>query len=239
MLAEVEGIILRQVKYSDSSRIVTVYTKELGKKAFFLNIGAKKKNGRLALAQPFSLLHLVASTGKNSHAMGRIKEFKISFPTLDIRSNIVKTSIVLFLTEILNKCINEEEQNEVLFDFFKNSIIALEQLQENQENFHLQFLIKFTHYLGIHPQEMAEEEGNYFDLKEGVFTLTRPTHTYFFTPDLGVIFRQLAHQDYGDKCKISKQQRSSLLEGLIEYYQIHLVHFSKVKSHHILAQVLA
>lgn len=240
MLNKAEGIVLRQIKYSDSSRIVTIFTREKGKRSYFLNGIGKKKNGRLlAATQPLSLVELLVYEGKGEKGMGNIREIKLSFPAIHTRNSIIKTSIVLFLNEVINRCIREEEKDEQLFEFLHAAMISFESLHQNEQNFHLHFLVRFTGFLGIHLRRHALPAGNYFDLGEGCFTATCPFHGHYLEGETAVVFRKLLGTDFHEECAMSKHHRQAILEGLLNYYRLHLPEFGEVNSHHVLAQVLS
>ena len=242
MLNKAEGIVLRHVKYSDSGRILTVYTREKGKKAYFLSGvgGGKKKSGHiLAAIQPLSLVEMLVSEPRGERGMGRVREIRISTPTIGIRENIVKTSIVLFLNEVIHKSIREEEKNEPLFDFIKGAILSLDRMERQAQNFHLHFLIHLTAYLGIHLPVEESREGHYFDLTEGIFVPENPAHGHVMDPQTGAVFRRLMASDFQQSFPMSREERNRILQGLLTYYRLHLHDFGEVKSHHILSQVLS
>src|SRR5690606_29849944 len=156
MLVKTRGIVLNYIKFRESSIIAKVYTEQLGVQSYIVNSVRKKGPGsRIALFQPFTLLDMVVYT---SHKGGltRISEYKSAYPYATIPFDIRKSSILLFLSEMVSRTVKEEEENPTLFHFLFNAIIEFDQLEDHFENFHLVFLLHLSHHLGFGPSSGAE-----------------------------------------------------------------------------------
>src|SRR5664279_515698 len=126
MLEKTKGIVLHTIKYSENSLILIVYTEEYGRQSYMLTgVHSKKSGGQKKLIQPLSLLSIDVYY-KSSRELQKIKEYKSLNPLSGIHSSIVKTTIGLFMAEILYRTIKEEEKNTNLFDFLVNSIQYLD-----------------------------------------------------------------------------------------------------------------
>ena len=112
MLHKTSGIILHTVKYSETSLIVKIYTRDFGLQSYMVTgVRSKKSKNKASLFQPLALVELeVSNTNKGS--LQRISEINILHPYSDIPYNIVKSSIAIFLNEILYKAIKEEHADE-------------------------------------------------------------------------------------------------------------------------------
>ncbi|MBQ0740238.1 DNA repair protein RecO C-terminal domain-containing protein, partial [Aquimarina celericrescens] len=106
-----------------------------------------------------------------------LKEVKVSYRYLSLQSNIYKSTMVMFLAEVLKSCIQEEERNEALFYFLQDSFISLDKA-ESISNFHLQFIVKLTQFLGFYPDNQSIDFP-FFDMLNGVFQL-KEYNTYSF-----------------------------------------------------------
>ena len=123
MLVKTRGIVLSYIKYRESSIIAKVYTEQLGVQSYIINGVRKKGSGsRIALFQPFTLLDMVVYTSQKG-GLTRISEYKSAYPFGSIPFDIRKSSILLFLAEIVSKTIKEEEENPQLFNFLYQAII--------------------------------------------------------------------------------------------------------------------
>ena len=156
MVSKTNGIVLNYIKYKETSIISKIYTKEFGLKSYLIN-GVRTKKGKFNISsfQPLSLLELVVYENKNSQ-IGRIKELKfdkIYFTNHHVQKKI---SICLFISEVLLKLITFQVPDKNQFNFVRNSLIELDKIVENYENFHIIFLIKFSKYLGFEISNISD-----------------------------------------------------------------------------------
>ena len=236
MLVKTRGIVLNHIKYRESSIIAKVYTEQLGVQSYIVNGVRKKGSGsRIALFQPFTLLDMVVYT---SHKGGltRISEYKSAYPFSSIPFDIRKSSILLFLSEIVSKTIKEEEENPQLFNFLYQSIILFDEQQEHFENFHLVFLLQLSHHLGFGPSSGAEiVEQVAFSANAQSATSAPTVLAIQIHEDL---FNQLLH--HPEQAHVPNGRvRRELLSILIRYYQLHVDRLGEIKSLAILSEVLS
>lgn len=236
MLVTTRAIVLSSVKYSDSDLIVKCYTQE-GLKSYMLKSILKSKKGKLKAAyfQPLTQLELVAKHN-NKGNLNFIKEVRISYPYNSIAFDIVKQSIVLFLSEVLSKSIHEEEVNIQLFDYIETALIWLD-THDDIANFHLLFLLNLTRHLGFYP-ERETTDSLFFDLTEGRFTNSIPRNNVVTGENLTYLKALLGINFEGlDTLKLNSSARQSILDVLIQYFELHLPGFNKPKSLAILKTV--
>lgn len=231
MLIKTAGIVLHTIKYSDTSTIVTTYTRDFGPVSYLVHGANKKKsNFRAALFQPFSLLEMDVyhAPGKD---LQRIKEIQAAYPFCSIPYNPVKNAMALFLCEVLYRTLKQSEPDEGLFSFLEESLVRLDKCEKGTPNFHLVFLVKLSRLLGFGPNE-DEEPTQYFDLMNGVFVPARPLHTHYLQPELSADFVALLRADYDtmQAIPLTRQKRFSLLESLMDYYRLHVPEFHGVQS---------
>ena len=142
MVFKTKGIVFRFTRFGESSIIVTIFTEQFGLQSYIVNgIRSKTSRSKIALFQPLTLLELVVYHRENAN-INRIKEVKCLYPYQSIQIDIVKSSVAMFITEVINKSIKEESHVSHLFEFLCSSLITLDTLVENSENFHLVFLIR-------------------------------------------------------------------------------------------------
>ncbi len=241
MLHKTRGIVLHQLKYSDSSLIVKIYTESLGLQTYLVK-GARSKRSafRSSLFQPMTLLDLVVYH-REKNELQRIREAEIAEPFHSISSELRKSTIALFLSEILMKSVNAGEANNEMFAFISSSLRFLDMQEEGIENFHLFFLTKLTLYLGFYPRGNPGAEGEYFDLREGKFSMTPPLHPDHLERDLGMKLYMLSNIKAGELAALNldKSLRNELLNTILLYYQIHLSGLGTIKSVEILKEVFS
>ena len=241
MLHKTSGIILYTTKYSDTSLITKIYTSDFGLQSYIINgVRSKKSKNKASLFQPMALVDLVVpNSGKGN--LQRISEINNQHPYNDIQYNIVKSSIAIFLNEILYKTLKEEHADEELFEFIKNSLLILDLKTDNCSSFHIYFLIQLSRFLGFYPQGDYSDETTFFDLKEGRFVLNIPSHSNYLTKENAFILDKLTKVNYESLSllKINKNQRKELLQQVIWFYQLHISSIGDIKSVDILEEVIA
>src|SRR5690606_29780945 len=84
-----------------------------------------------------------------------------------LHTHILKSSIVMFLSEVLSATLKEEEANPTLYEFLETTLQWLDHESEFA-NFHILFLIKLSKHLGFYP-ETTNQDLPYFDLRSGTF----------------------------------------------------------------------
>lgn len=237
MQVKTKALVLSSVKYGEADLIVSCYTENFGLKSYLLRAVLKSKKGKLraSLFQPLTLLQLNAYH-KDKGTLERIQEAQILFPYQSLHTQVVKTSLVMFLSEILKNSIKEEEANPELFQFLATS---LEWLDENEKiaNFHLVFLLKLTGHLGFYP-DFTDGELPYFNLMDGVFQNT-PKGNLSVGGESPKILIQLHQCTLNDisTLMIGKKERSETLQLLLTYYQLHLQDYRTPKSLGVLTQL--
>ncbi|NNC95521.1 MAG: DNA repair protein RecO [Chitinophagales bacterium] len=238
MILKTEGIVLHSLKYSDSSLISRIYTKELGLVSYIIR-GVRKSKGKAGLFNPPSILELIVYNNSNKK-LQNIKEYKNAVIYTSIPFNIIKTSITLFIIELLNKCIKEEEANSLKFNFIKQSLVYLDQNDEDLAIFPAWFMVHFAAFLGFEPGNRNGNE-KYFDLTSGTFIHDLPDHSYVMDEESSMILAGLIRCDVADagNFKLSRKERKVLISHLISYYQYHIEGFSKMKSFDVLESILS
>ncbi|AUC21370.1 MULTISPECIES: DNA repair protein RecO [Polaribacter] len=234
-----KAIVLSALKFGDSSLIVKCFTEEEGVKSYLIRGILKAKKGGLKAAyfQPLTQLTIVASHN-NKGTLNSIKEVQVSYPYQTIYRDIVKQSVVLFLSEVLSYAIKEEEKNEGLYEYLESGLIWLD-LHNKIANFHLLFLLNLTRFLGFYP-DLSDADKLGFDLSEGVFSdltsqknLISGNYYYQFKKLLGITFDEIENVSFG------KQERQIVLKIIIQYFELHLDGFRKPKSLQILETVFS
>jgi DNA repair protein RecO (recombination protein O) len=142
----------------------------------------------------------------------------------------------MFVSEILNTSIQEEEKNEALFNFLETAMNWLDNHNEIS-NFHLVLLLEITKYLGFYP-DITNMEYQFFEMTEGVFS---PFHAISsLTEHETNLFKKLIDLKFDNNQKsFHVIERQILLKILIDYYSFHLDGFRKPKSIEVLKEVFS
>jgi DNA repair protein RecO (recombination protein O) len=179
MLHKTRGIVLKTTDYGESSVIAQVFTEKFGLQSYIIN-GVKKAKAKISrnMLQPLHLLDMVVYH-KNAGSIQRIAELKNAPLLQTIPYDIVKSSIVLFLNEVIYKTVKQQTPDANLFDFLFSAIEWLDHQTEGLANFHLLFMINLTRYLGFYPDKFMAGEADYFDLKNGTFAKYKPENLQY------------------------------------------------------------
>ncbi|WP_231459066.1 MULTISPECIES: DNA repair protein RecO [unclassified Pedobacter] len=241
MLHKVRGIVLKTTNYSESSVIVQVFTDKFGMQSYLIN-GVKKPKAKIKMnmLQSLHLLDMVVYHKTNT-SIQRVSEVRQVPVFKTIPYDIVKTSIVIFLNEVLYKSIRQQSADEGLFDYIFNSIAWFDENEELNPNFHLSFLLKLTRFLGFSPNERRRTDQVYFDLQEGEFLSRVPIHSNYLQLDdaLGFISLFNTSLEKISDIKMSNNQRRFLLDKILVFYTLHTASFGEVQSHKILETLLS
>jgi DNA repair protein RecO (recombination protein O) len=238
MLTKTSGLVLRTVKYSDKSSIVTVYTREYGRVTYIVyGLNGKKSGVRTACFLPLSLIEITASYHPGKE-MQQLKEVRILSSLTSIYTHPIKNALTLFTAELLFKTLRQPEPEMHIYDFLEQTVLFLEQNDTKTVNFHLIFMIKLSGYLGFEPNQ-EEMSARYFDLMNGVFLTNKPMHSHFLSIEMSTLFCNLLHLSFesGNKLILSREKRSELLNVLIEYYKLHIPDFHGLNSVSVLHEV--
>jgi DNA repair protein RecO (recombination protein O) len=222
MLHKTRGIVFRFTKYAESSIIVTIFTEQFGLQTYIVNSARSKSGkGKIALYQPLTLLELVVYHKENANVL-RIKEVKCFHPYQTITNDFRKSTIALFLNEIVNRAVKEQSHTQELSSFLFDSFIALDSLQKNIENFHLIFLIRLSRYLGFGAHQPGEILTPFFkdDKEENILT-------------------QLLTAEYNTIILITQIQRRNLLDVLLRFYTLHIDSFGEIKSLAVVRELIS
>lgn len=236
MIIHSQAIVVSAIKYGDNSLIVKLFTRALGLRSYLVRgvLSSRKGKMKSAYFQPLTQLEIVASH-KDKGGLEYLKEVKLFLHYQTLQADIRKSTMVMFLSEVLNSALQEEEPNEPLFEFLSTAFQWLDHHRE-VANFHIAFLMHLSRYLGFYPED-SNTDLPYFDLREGEFTAQTLNETIYgellekFVLFLGTDF------DGMSMIKMNKHQRRELLKLLVSYFQLHLQGFKEPRSLSVLNDV--
>ncbi|HSF44913.1 MAG TPA: DNA repair protein RecO [Chitinophagaceae bacterium] len=236
MLHKTKGLVLRAVKYGDTSLIVSIFTELFGVQSYIINgvrTSSPKQPYRANLFQPATLLDLVVYHNERSN-LQRIKEFRWNLVYKDIYKNVHKNTVALFLIEVLQKCLTQPEANPDLFAFMEDVFSHLDDSDPNATaNFPLYFMANLGQFFGFRIQDDYVAGNEILDLQEGGFVSERPMHPDFVE---GLPCEQISqllktrHPDELDQLHLNREQRKLLLDVFISFYIFHHPGFGQLKS---------
>lgn len=241
MLHKTRGIVLKTTLYSESSVIVQMFTEKFGIQSYIIN-GVKKPKAkiRMNMLQPLHLVEMVVYHKANTNIQ-RISELRPSPIFRTIPYDIIKSTIVIFLNEVLYKSIRQQMTDGHLFDFIFNSVLWFDESNDNNVNFHLSFLLKLSRFLGFAPSTQTKSDQSYFDLQEGEFKSLPPVHPYFIHKEEASLFIALFILPFEkiNELKLENKTRRTILDKILVFYTLHTASFGEIRSHQVLEDVLS
>ncbi len=244
-LHKTKGIVLRTVKYGETSIIVSIFTELFGVQSYLVNgvrTSAKKGTGKANLFQPAAILDLVVYHNELKH-LNRIKEFKWSYLYATIFSDVPKNAVALFMIELLTKCLKQPESNPGLFHFTEDVFLKLDESSGAVfANLPLFFALHLPFHFGFRIDDNYNERNKFLDLQEGSFINEQPQHPYFLEDKQAETSSQLLkvqHPDELEGIKLHHDFRRHLLQRFEDYYRLHIHDFGTMKSLPVLREILA
>ena len=229
-LYKTEAIVIRQMKYGESSLILDMYTREKGMRSFIVS-GIRGKKSKSAIYQIMNQLEIVAYDS-GSQKLNRIKETKLSTIYQSLGRNMVKSSIGIFMMDLFKQAVKEHEENSSLYEFLLKSLNILDQSSEKLSIFPLVFTLGLSEQLGFFPQNNFSTNTPRFSLMEGAFVSDQETSQYILSLDLSLVLTNVLAYLTNDQTLIipNKLVRNEILSQLINFYKLQLDGFGELKS---------
>jgi DNA repair protein RecO (recombination protein O) len=237
------SIILRTVKYGETSLVVTAFTELFGAQTYMVNgIRSSKKTGiKAAMYQPAALLDMMVYHNERN-TMHRIKECNWAFLYQNILTDVVKNSIAMFMMELIYKLLKQPEENTDLFYFCEDALITLDKCSsKTAANYPLFFTLHLSHFFGFKIDDNFSEDNKILDLQEGNFTNIQPPHSYYLDEENAFITSEILKAQLPEELseiKMNHLRRRELLLKYVDFYTLHLPEFGKMKTLPILQEIL-
>ena len=257
MLTKSRIIVLHTIKHSDSGMVVQCYSDVKGRSACYFFAGGK--HSKSAMMFPLSMLDVVLfSRHQEGNTMPVIKEAAPVCQLPNLKTDIRKGAISIFMCELLLKTLKESSPDPSLFVFLSNSIMLLEAVDEGVENFHLHFAVNLCKVLGYMPEDnysgpsfppnptVGQAGGSNPDSRTHFnFTTGKFTHDYSdafcFQPEESLLLHQIMSTPLSALREItcSGQMRNRFLGKIIDYLSFHTSLRIELKSLAVLRELFS
>lgn len=216
MLYSTKGIVLRLVQYKDNSYIAEIYTQKFGKVSFSVHRPQSKKASiRNYHLMPFSLLDMQIEY-KENRDIQKIREASLAAESYAVVENPVKGLICQFMAEVVSKTLEHNNADDQLFDYFTSIVCAISS-ESNLGTFPLDFLLAYSQYLGIYPDDGESNE---------------------FVRLLSVEDKTLLLRALEDTSQLNRIERRRAINILLKYYQYFLPSMGTIKSLDVIIDIL-
>ncbi len=240
MVEKVEGIILKSIDYKESSKLVHVFLKGIGITSILIR-GAKRKNCKLtSLSDPITIALLEFTKKKG---ITPLNDGKVINRFINIKSDILTTSYIYNIFELVYMSLENNTPNDVLYDYLSKALLKVE------EGFsailvNLVFKVKLLFYNGLAPSLLfcsvcGKKESFFdFDLDELSGKCKNCSSMKIIIPsEYGELLKQIYYVKVEnlDSLDISKENVKYLYEHLTNIYVFKAG--IKLKSESVLAQL--
>ncbi len=232
MLTQTRALVLNYIRYRETSIIVRCYTEAFGLQSYIVNsVRSAKGTAKIAYYQPLSLLSLVVyhREGADLNRISQVQFYDATLlPSLDVR----KSSIRLFLSEMLTRVLKEQEADAEKFAFIFTSLLAFEHADEQTENFHLQFLLGLSRRLGFGVSDASELYHQIYQLDARFGSASGLAHQ-----EEQEALQTLLQTPYFSRVAIPSALRRQLLDDLVRFYRLHIADMPQIRSLDVLREL--
>lgn len=234
------GIILSSVRHNDKTCVVRIFTESRGTVPFIFFLSKTGKNAsRNTVLQPLTQVEFQTQYVPSA-TLQHMREVKNAVPYGSIPFSPMKSSIALYLSEMLSGALSGEQSNPGLFRYMSESFQWFDSATDGTySNFHLLFTLGIAQYIGICPNFFDWTEGAVLDLREGCFVNAIPPYPEYVSEELSAKMADLAGHGYDnmDETPLTGQERVRLLEIMGTYFKMHVPSFPNLKSLEVLQAV--
>ncbi|GAC1416872.1 MAG: hypothetical protein NVS9B7_24200 [Flavisolibacter sp.] len=245
MIHKTKAIVLRVVKFGETSIVVTMVTEILGLQSYMVNgirIQSKKGANKAAMFQPAAILELVAYQNEFKN-LQRLKEFKWAHLHQCLFSDIKKNAVTLFMVELVTKCLKQPEPHPELFYFFEDALFHLDVATERvTANFPIFFALHLAVFFGFRISERFSQTNTYLDLHEGLFVKDQPLHPDYLQDRDAIaiahILKIMQPEELND-VSLNQETRRILINSLETFYRYQIADFGYLKTLPVLKEVMS
>jgi DNA repair protein RecO (recombination protein O) len=224
MLQKTKVISLSYIRYKETSIIARFFTEQFGLQSFVVNgVRSPKSKMPAGLFQPLQLLEIVQYFNEKKD-LHRLVEIKPAVPLVDLPFNHIKSSMSIFIAELVSKIIREGQSNGPLFELIWNWVINIDKQKTGFESAHIQLVYQMLQPLGITPE-------NWLDFFEKL------SYQKWFTLEDGNLFFESLALENENFHPIGNTAKQAVLDVLIAYFQKHMDGLGQLNSLTILRDV--
>jgi DNA repair protein RecO (recombination protein O) len=242
LIHSTKGIVLRTIKYAETSIIAHIFTELFGIQSYIVNgVRTSGETSKAHFFQPASILEMEVYQNDLKN-LQRIKDLKWGHLYKNIFSDVTKNSVALFMVELLQKNLKQPETNEDLFHFSEDAFLQLDQAESSTTaNFPIYFSIQLAQILGFKMLDNFSSERNIFNLYEGSFSNEKNAGENQLSVEISFYISELLkaiHPQDLREIKMNRNARMAILKNLESYYAWHVQDFGTMKTLSVLSEIL-
>jgi len=239
-----KGIVLRTLKYGDTSIITSVYTELFGVQSYIVKgvrQSSKTSQGKANYFQPSAILEMEVYHNEQK-GLQFIKEYQWSYLYQTVLFDVVRHAVAMFVIEMVQHSLKQPEANPELFCLIEDTLKQIDKGSDTLvSNLPMYFTLHLGGELGFQVQGEYSPSTPVLDLEEGNFTASTPLHPYYIDGQLAKTISEInSIQFYNDleNIKLNREIRRQLLHYLQQYVALHIHDFGEMRSVAVLQEVL-
>lgn len=146
-----EAIALRSIKFGDTSKIITFYTREFGKLKAIAKGARQAKNKFGSAFEPMTHVSLIVYR-KEHREIQLVSQCDVIRSWHRMSDKVEKLEVGLSILELVDKVSHDEEAKPELFNLLLEVFAALNDAKKNELNLFCVFIIHLAGLLGFRPQ---------------------------------------------------------------------------------------
>ena len=244
-LYKTKRIVLKTVKYGETSLIATLYTELFGIQTYLVNgarTSTRRGTGKATYFQPAGILDLLVYHNELKN-LQRIRELSWGILYKKIFFDVLKNAVALYMVELLLKTIKQPEQNPDLFNFIEDSLLHLDASEGRVlANFPLFFALHLAGFFGFRIHDEYSEKNAVLDLREGQFVREPPQHTEFLEGPLAYHTAQLLRVQRPEELQelaLNQETRRAMLQAYQTFYRLQIPDFGEMRTLAVMQTVLS
>jgi DNA repair protein RecO (recombination protein O) len=239
-----KGIVLRAIKYGETSIVAKVYTELFGVQTYMVK-GVRKFSKTTAFnANYFQSAAILDMQVYHQplKSMQFIKSFHWSYLYTNTFSDVVRNAVAMYIIELIQHSLKQPEVNAPLFYLIENTLLQLDVGNNSLvSNLPLFFTLHFASEMGFKIQGNYSTQTPILDLKEGLFVQDTPTHLFYTNNAAAKTISQLnniTNFNELENIQLNRDIRRQLLQFLQQYFSLHIQDFGVIKSLNVMQEVL-
>jgi DNA repair protein RecO (recombination protein O) len=225
------AISLTYIKQGESSIISKILTEAKGLQTFIVK-GVRSKNSKKKLGyfEPLVLININA-TFNTKKSLQYLGDINIAANYNSKTNKMNKSFIGFFIAEISSKVLQENEQNNMLFNFIWETAKKLQVTEKVDQNFALIYLLNLSKFLGFYPSK-SKINKPFFELETGEFSNKITEPEICLNRQKTIYLKALLRNE---EVIIPQDIKSELLKELLYYYKLHHYNLDGITSHKVIA----
>lgn len=244
MVTKTEAVVLRTVDYSESSLIVTLFTRKHGVIAVIAKGAKRPKSKFSALMVPGQVLEVVVYI-KSTRSVQTLSEASYMLKLDQLRIDLEKLALATTTLELINQVLHENEVNDILFAFLVKFLRWINSYDKPGRIIFPYVQLRVMEHIGIglQPEEAIDDEttSGYMNIElgtlstnaEGAESVKLTENQFHFVRD--ALFSK---KESIFEIDLKKSELSELIEYLDRYIRYHIEGVKPRKSDEIFEKIL-